>query len=713
MVRVALASLTAFLAVMAIFTATHAVSSEPAGDRIEQASVLVETGGVTVWTAPQPGWVRPAPDHAFTPTEVSPGSRQQPLRLRLLDQQKSIAGPRPITVTRMVAEVVNRFGVQGASVYTFEIPRETARFFLLEADIVRDGERLDRLADLAVSAGAAQSFDGQIMVGVDQVILRVPGVQPGDFVALTYATVMEVPEGAIARSAFVEPPAMEGADHVRLSLRAPGDAKIRTLAPFEALSETSRLGAIERVYVDGPFTSRDRLADQPAWRLANGAVSASMMTDWEAISSWAQGHYRPDVTAEVEALAASIAAEHPLEEDRIAAALFWVQREIRYFAEVLGASGYTPQSVSETLRLREGDCKAKTLLLISLLDAMGVEAGAALANTTLGPGLDQFAPSVGAFDHVIVTLERNGKRYWLDPTLFEQAGRLDAIGQADYGKVLIADGSDALHDVEISYDRPLVSASDQAVLIAEGDGFTGRIETTLTFHGPAADSIRVLDALAGREATLASLRELAVGERFAFNQLVSPVTLAYDEANNTVTAVVDAEVSLVQGNAASNGASFFALVFGLAPVDPPSGGSRTAPLALTWPFHARHEATITLDGPGLAGVEPFEVARSNAAFDQSITLKRSGNRLDMTAEVRMTGRELAPAQFRTVAADQIAAMDELTVKLGGDAPMVLSRGDTAVFANASAFGDPFSFDVQRTAGVYYAARPPQRRTPRR
>ncbi|MFW5662076.1 MAG: DUF3857 domain-containing protein, partial [Oceanicaulis sp.] len=385
---------------MAVLTATHAVSGEPAGDRIENPSVLTETGGVTIWTAPEPVWMRPAREDAFIPTEVRPGARQQPLRLRLLDQQKSIAGPRPITVTRMVAEVVNRFGVQGASVYTFEIPRETARFYLLEADIVRGGERLGRLDDLAISAGAAQSFDGQIMVGIDQVILRVPGVQPGDFVALTYATVMEVPEGPIARSAIMEPPSMEGADHVRLTLRTPAEAQVRTLGPFDALSETSRLGAIERVFLDGPYDARDTLDDQPAWRLSNGAVSASMMADWGAISSWAEGHYRPDVTPGVEAIAAGIMAEHLTDDARIAEALFWVQREIRYFAEVLGASGYTPQGAAETLRLREGDCKAKTLLLISLLDAMEIEAGAALAHTVLGPGIDQFTPSVGAFNHV-------------------------------------------------------------------------------------------------------------------------------------------------------------------------------------------------------------------------------------------------------------------------------------------------------------------------
>ena len=42
---------------------------------------------------------------------------------------------------------------------------------------------------------------------------------------------------------------------------------------------------------------------------------------------------------------------------------------------------------------RFGDCKDKTLLLLSLLDALGIEAYPALVNTDVQRGIRQQAPS--------------------------------------------------------------------------------------------------------------------------------------------------------------------------------------------------------------------------------------------------------------------------------------------------------------------------------
>ena len=47
----------------------------------------------------------------------------------------------------------------------------------------------------------------------------------------------------------------------------------------------------------------------------------------------------------------------------------------------MGTNSHQPTPASETLALRYGDCKDKTVLLISLLKALGVEAHPALVNT--------------------------------------------------------------------------------------------------------------------------------------------------------------------------------------------------------------------------------------------------------------------------------------------------------------------------------------------
>lgn len=700
MVRVLAGSLIALIASIALLTSADALQQLGGNDRIENAEVLHEAGSVTVFTAPTPDWVRPAPSSTLVPTSADAGG--EPARLRLYDEQTTLAGPNPITVTRTVAEAVNRFGVQGVSVYTYVVASQTAQFHLLEAAVIRDGERVDLREDLVINASAAQSFDGQIMVGIDQIIIRVPGVRPGDLVMMTHAVVGEEPDGALARSAVIEPPAMAGADHVRLTLRTPGGgAQMRDFAPLFAIEERARGGVTERVYVDGAYTPTLGYSNLPAWRPVNGAVSASVLENWAPIAQWADGLYQPVADAQVVEIAQEIRARHSAQEDQAAAALFWVQREIRYFAEVLGQTGYMPQHPSRTLRLREGDCKAKSLLLISLLAELGVEADAALVHTVIGPGLRDFAPSVGAFNHVIVTFTLDGERYWLDPTNYEQAGRLAAVGEADFGYALIADGSPTLTDMASPAGAPMIALTDTLTLDSTASGASGRLEARLVMRGAMTDAVRLMDAYQGREQTARAMAGVMLGERFAMTRIVEAPQLIFDDRENTLTATLAAEVALPQ---VRSGAALYPLMLGFAPLQPPKAG-RDMPVALRFPYHAEHVVEIELTERAAAAwpaLEPVWVERRNPAFAQAIAVDQDGRRISARAEVRMRAREIGPAAFAEVSRDQERSMDELTLTFGAGETQTMSMAALPVFEHMMEFEPPAAPQQH-----YYAAPPGQ------
>ncbi|MGJ3231808.1 MAG: hypothetical protein ACFE0P_08420 [Oceanicaulis sp.] len=687
MVRVLIGSFAALIATIALLTSADALQNLGGNDRIENAEVLHQAGSVAVFTAPTPDWVLPAPAGTLEPSGASPDG--QPLRLRLYDEQTTLAGPNPVHLIRTVAEATGRLGVQGASVYTYTVASQTAQFHLLEADIIREGERIDMRRDVVINAAAAQSFDGQIMVGIDQIIVRVPGVRPGDLVVMAHAVVREEPEGALGRSALLEPPAMGGADHVRLSLRTPaGDAKLREFAPLTPARERVSGGVLEQVFVDGVWNPTLGYSDLAPWRPVNGAVSASVLADWGPIARWADALYEPVFDAEIAAIAAEIRARHAARDDQIAAALFWVQREIRYFAEVLGQTGYMPQAPSRTLRLREGDCKAKTLLLISLLAELGVEAHAALVHTEIGPGLREFAPSVGAFNHVIVTFTHGGERYFLDPTNFEQAGRLSAVSEADYGYALIAEpGADALTAMAGEPGAPLISLTDTLSLDRTASGAVGRLDTELVMRGVMADALRLTDEYQGRQEVLRGLGSIVLGQRFAMSRVAGEPTLTYDDRENTVTLRLSADVALPRTR---EGAALYPLLLGYAPFQPPKGG-REMPLLLAWPYHAEHRLEVTLSEraagswPALA---PLWVERRNPAFAQTIAVDQEGDRISARAAVRMRARELDPIDFAEAARDQQQAMEELTLSFGDGPEAAVSMALYDAFEAMGAFQPP-------------------------
>lgn len=113
-----------------------------------------------------------------------------------------------------------------------------------------------------------------------------------------------------------------------------------------------------------------------------------------------------------------IAASHGGELARAQAALELVQRQVRYVYVGLNGGNLTPAGADETWQRRYGDCKGKTVLLLALLDQLGIEAEAVLANNSgLDDGFDQRLPSPGLFDHVLVRAKIGGKTYWMDGTL--------------------------------------------------------------------------------------------------------------------------------------------------------------------------------------------------------------------------------------------------------------------------------------------------------
>ncbi|MBK6386688.1 MAG: hypothetical protein IPF71_07660 [Rhodoferax sp.] len=80
-------------------------------------------------------------------------------------------------------------------------------------------------------------------------------------------------------------------------------------------------------------------------------------------------------------------------------------------------------------------------MTLTLLNALGIEARAALVNTKTRRGvLDQRA-SPGVFNHVLVRARLDGAEYWIDPTRAPQVGGLQAISQARFGAALVVDAA--------------------------------------------------------------------------------------------------------------------------------------------------------------------------------------------------------------------------------------------------------------------------------
>jgi Tfp pilus assembly protein PilF len=118
----------------------------------------------------------------------------------------------------------------------------------------------------------------------------------------------------------------------------------------------------------------------------------------------------------------------------VCAAVRFVQENIRYLVVDFGhGGGILPNGAGTVLRRRFGDCKDKTVLLTSMLRALGLEAYPLLVAPNWCHAIARVQPSTATFSHAVVTFMLEGNRYTVDPTLIGQGGDLARMIPPAYG----------------------------------------------------------------------------------------------------------------------------------------------------------------------------------------------------------------------------------------------------------------------------------------
>jgi Domain of Unknown Function with PDB structure (DUF3857)/Transglutaminase-like superfamily len=246
--------------------------------------------------------------------------------------------------------------------------------------------------------------------------------------------------------------------------------------------------------------SEEALAARMSVMWGNSAVKGAA-NQWRAIGEWmgTLDANRTDPTPEITAKAQEIAAGSPDLYTKLSRITSFIQKNIRYFIVVKGIGGWQPHYAADIYRYRYGDCKDKTTLLISMLQAIGIHAEYLHVDSERGV-IDPQAPSLIG-DHMITAIELpsgendprlmarvktvNGKNLLIfDPTDEETpVGLIRGELQGAYGN--LADGAD-------SQVLALPVLPPQSADLIRKGSFLLAVDGSLT--GDIADSFTGLDA---------------------------------------------------------------------------------------------------------------------------------------------------------------------------------------------------------------------------
>jgi len=222
---------------------------------------------------------------------------------------------------------------------------------------------------------------------------------------------------------------------------------------------------------------------------------------WDEVRQWARELYQfPDILpGELETKVEEI-RRLPNDEKKALAALRYVQDNIRYVGSFMGEHSHKPYEIDTIMTRRFGDCKDKTLTLVTLLKKLGIQAEPALVETDYGKQLADWLPSPFKFDHVVTKLTLEGKIYWIDPTRsFQRGDSLDKIYFPDYGLALVLDETTA--GLEAIKSPGFLNPKTQIFEVFTFKDYKGdaHLEVKTEFHGKNADSTRAYFSKNGSE----------------------------------------------------------------------------------------------------------------------------------------------------------------------------------------------------------------------
>jgi hypothetical protein len=175
------------------------------------------------------------------------------------------------------------------------------------------------------------------------------------------------------------------------------------------------------------------------------------------------------------------------QEEKIQFAIEYVQNNIYYIFNADEMNGHKPQAPAITYENKQGDCKAKSVLLKVILDYIDVEASIVLVNFHTDFYIKYYLPSLLTFNHAIVKINHKGEEYFIDATIRDEFGLLENRGFIYFMHYLEVKPNQELKERK-PYRYPYFCVDEKVDFNVKNT--TGKLVLTTTYKGNRANAMR-------------------------------------------------------------------------------------------------------------------------------------------------------------------------------------------------------------------------------
>lgn len=174
-------------------------------------------------------------------------------------------------------------------------------------------------------------------------------------------------------------------------------------------------------------------------------------------------------------------------DEKLQFAIEYVQNHIYYVYNADEMNGHKPQAPSVTYENKQGDCKAKSVLLKVILDYIGVDASVILVNFNTDYYIKYYLPSLLSFNHAVVKINYKGQEYFVDATVRDEFGLIEYRGFMYFMHYLEVKKDQELQ-VRKSFKYPYYCIDEKVNINVEGT--TGKLNLETVYKGNRANAMR-------------------------------------------------------------------------------------------------------------------------------------------------------------------------------------------------------------------------------
>ncbi|MBT3069197.1 DUF3857 domain-containing protein [Rhodoferax sp. U11-2br] len=483
---------------------------------------------------PVPAWVSPVAYDDSVPDDAQHQSGG--VTYLLVDRQTSLVGVQQQAFQHYAFRIASVAGLQQSSNIEIRFDPSYQVLQLHTVTIWRGRQAIEQLRSDAVKVlQRERSLEQLVFDGTKTANIFLEGVRVGDVVEYSYTLRGSNPVFNGHLFGGFELQWGVPVHQVQARLLAPSGQAIatRVLHAREPVQHSVKGGVNEYLWRAKDVGAMPWRDDLPRWHDLQQRLQWSDFPNWNAVVRWAEPMYRSTLPLpqELHMLVEQIKARGSTPSDQAMEALQWVQKSIRYMGVEVGVNTHAPNPPALVLARRYGDCKDKTLLLLTLLRALDIEVYPVLAHTSYGGALRNDLPSPLSFNHVLVGARIEGREFWLDATLSPQMGRLGDISQPNHGYVLpVRSQVDALQQMQ---DGPANTYTRRVLTVYDSSAGWGRpvdLTVTTTFEGRSAESMRSHLSLESAERTQSQFANF-YSSYYAGLQVLKPFSV-YDKLDS-------------------------------------------------------------------------------------------------------------------------------------------------------------------------------------